>query len=354
MTLGQLVVLGSDGLIHVADVGEQGHDVSLLARPATGREVLSPVWAADGSWVAWSESDGVDGRIRVMQPDGELVIEQRGFPAFCLDPSPDGARLAFLSTGPLGLELAVMDIATGATMLVARGAPLFWAWAPSGNRLVVHVEDRVFIAELAALEGAVVETEVRDRVARFLAPWWSPGGGEIVFVDELSRLVAQSLDGDAQAVLVEGQMGYRYAVDPTGQRVATVVQRADTAVVEVLDRLTGDRVVAVEEAVAGLWWSPDGGRLLTMVRAADDEQPFVRWCVWNSADSESPPRSSPFQPSRVMAETVLPFFEQFAFAHRLWSPLSDAVVSAGILRTGRPEVFVQPSQPRKRRASHHL
>ena len=312
--------------------------MELLARPKTGREILSPVWGPGGQWVAWSESDGVEGRIRVMAPSGEQMLEHVGFPAFCLDPSPDGGRLAQLASGPLGLELSVVELDTGATSLVARGAPLYWAWGPRGDRLIVHVEQRVFIAQLAALGGAVVEYDLLADVDRFLCPWWSPAGGEVIFVDDSSNLVAYSLDGDAAAVIASGQAGYRFTVDRSGQRVALVTQHASGAVLDVIDRLTGERVTAVDEPVAGMWWSADGGRLLSLVRAGDPEQPFVRWNIWDGSANHLLP---PFQPSRVVAETILPFFEQFSAAHHFWSADGSRVVTPGIMRDGRNEIFVQ-------------
>lgn len=338
----QLLVLGADGLLYICDVDATHHQTDLLARPKTGHEILAPVWGPDGSWLAWSESDGVEGRIRVMQTDGELLLEQPGFPAFCLDPSPDGSRLAQLASGPLGLELSVVDLATGATSLVARGAPLYWAWAPSGSRLAVHVHQRVFIAELAMLGGSVVEHQLSEGVDRFLSPWWSPAGGELVMVDAEERLVALSLDGDVSATIAEGQAGYRFAVDPSGQRVAVVRPRSDSAVVEVIDRLTGERSLAVDEPVAGMWWSPDGARLSSLVRAGADNEPLVRWNVWDGGNPPDDRRvfTAPFQPTRVVAETVLPFFEQFAFSHSFWSPDGQAIVAPGVLGTGRSEVLV--------------
>jgi len=335
----RLVGLGTDRLLYVVDVADDSHEASLLARPDAGREILSPVWGPGGRWVAWSESDGVDGRVRVRTPAGEDLLDQPGFPAFCLDPSPDGSQLASLATGPLGLELSVIDLESGSTTLVARGAPLYWTWGPSGRRLAVHVHRRVFVANLGVLgPGTAVEHDLLADVDRFLTPWWSPAGGELVLVDDRQRLVALSFDGEVIAPIAEGQPGYRFAVDPAGQRVALVSQRSEFAVVDVVDRLTGERVTAIDEPVAGMWGSGDGSRLLALVRAGEEGQPFVRWGIWDGGETTL---TAPFQPSRVVAETVLPFFEQFAFSHRFWTENSDAIVTPGIMRGGRSEIFVQ-------------
>ncbi len=337
----RLVILGEDGLLYLAEARRAGSRVTvafdLLARPETGREILSPVWGPGGAWVAWSESDGVGGRVRVMDPHGESLHDLPGFPAFCLDPSPDGSRLAMLSAGPLGLELLVLDLASGATSLVGRGAPLYWSWAPSGKRLALHVGNRVAIADLAVMEGTVVEHDLMDPAGRFLAPWWSPAGGELILGDPEEGLVAVSLDGSVVSPISEGRAGVRFAVDPSGQRVAMVVQHGERSRVEVVDRLSGRREVAVDEPVAAMWWSPDGVRLATLVAGGRQGEPLLRWRVWGAGSTIDSP---PFRPTRVLAETVLPFFEQFSFAHRVFSSDGRWLAVPTVTATGRSDVVL--------------
>ncbi|MGY9072648.1 MAG: hypothetical protein ACKVHU_06855 [Acidimicrobiales bacterium] len=347
----QLVALGTDGLIHLVDVaGIDEVDLTeprVLGRPSTGFSISAPVWGAGGETVCWSESDDVEGQIRVVDAaSGETVTRIPGFVAFALDPSPDGTRLAHLAVGPLGLELSVSELADGGeTRLIARGAPLYWAWSPDGDRLVVHREGEVTVFDLR--DGSEIALEVE--ASGFLAPWWSPAGDEIIFVDSAHRLVVVPSDGAVDPVpIFQGQRGYRFAVDPTGQRVAVVVAGPDADThLAVIDRLTGESEIVIDEPVAGMWWSPDGRQLLTMVRAAGPSEPFVRWAVWNGAE---PIYGVPFQPSTAMATTVLPFFEQFAASHHLWSPDARALVTAGVMRSGRPEIFVHhldvPRPPR--------
>ncbi|MFT5531434.1 MAG: WD40 repeat protein [Candidatus Poriferisodalaceae bacterium] len=355
----QLVVLGTDGLIHLVDVGPaEGPDslagnsvvgnrveTSVLGRPPAGSAISAPVWGPDGSWVAWSESDGVEGTIRVVDVAGGGDLARiQGFVAFVLVPSPDGRRIAHLATGPLGLELSVSDIkgrsvkGPRASQLIARGAPLYWAWAPDGDRLVVHREGEVTVHDLR--DGSEVALDVK--ADGFLAPWWSAGGDEIIFVDAAHRLVVVPADGAVDPIpIFQGQRGYRFAVDPTGQRVAVVIAGPDgpgeDTHVAVIDRLTGEPEIVVDEPVAGMWWSPDGRRLLTLVRAGGRDEPFVRWAVWDGGDALL---SAPFQPSSQLATTILPFFEQFASAHSFWSPDSESLVTPGVMRGGRSEVFV--------------
>lgn len=347
----KLVVVDIDGSLNIVTTGTgnavpRSVDVSLFARPEADMEIIAPVWSADGRWLAWTETDGVEGRIRVVEESSrDSLIDVPGFVAFCLDPSPDGQRLAHLASGPLGLELGVTDIDSGDTELVARGAPLYWSWSPDGRRLAIHNGSELRIVALGAgAERSEADRLVTDDTGQYLAPWWSPTGDEIIYVDGESRLVVLNLalweaGAGEPAVLVDDQEGYRFAVDSNGRRVAFVCRGEDgEAAVRVLDRLTGESVIAFDESVAGLWWCPDGRRLLALVRAPKDAESSVRWAVWDHSDvvvGES------FQMSSTLAATVLPFFEQFAPAHHLWSPDGRAVVTAGVGDGGRSEIIVQ-------------
>jgi TolB protein len=350
-SLRKLVVVGIDGSLNIVTTGTGGSasdsvDATLFARPEADMEIVAPVWSADGRWLAWTETDGVEGRIRVVEESSRnSLIDIPGFVAFCLDPSPDGHRLAHLASGPLGLELGVTDIDSGDTELVARGAPLYWSWSPDGQRLAIHNESELSIVGLGqGPERPEADRLVTDDSGKYLVPWWSPAGDEIIYVDGESRLVVLNLalweaGGGEPAVLADDQEGYRFAVDPNGRRVAFVCRGEDgEAAVRVLDRLTGESVIAFDESVGGLWWCPDGRRLLALVRASTDAEASVRWAIWDHSDvvvGES------FQMSSTLAATVLPFFEQFAPAHRLWSPDGRAVVTAGVSDGGRSEIIVQ-------------
>jgi hypothetical protein len=82
--------------------------------------VRTAVWSSAGQWAACAvdagDPDGVH-EVRLFPAGGDRNEEGRvvasALLAFYLCPSPCGRFLSHLSPGPLGLELAVSDVATG-------------------------------------------------------------------------------------------------------------------------------------------------------------------------------------------------------------------------------------------------
>lgn len=117
---------------------------------------LDPVWAPDGASVAWMEWDVPAmpwdaSRIVVAPADGStaprLVAGGDGVQVQQPRFSPDGRALAFLSDEGGWLNLTVLDLATGASHVLAEerehGGPTWgpgqrsFAWSPDGASLVV-------------------------------------------------------------------------------------------------------------------------------------------------------------------------------------------------------------------------
>ena len=104
-----------------------GSTVTLAAADAANRQ---PVWSPDGRWIAWSRFDrrSSDGLAKVVVVDVATPQERAEldviFPAFYMHWRPDSGAIATLGEGPLGLELTVIDMATGKSEILARGGPL--------------------------------------------------------------------------------------------------------------------------------------------------------------------------------------------------------------------------------------
>ncbi len=311
---------------------EGGTRVRLGGDPPTPTRtaVWSPArrWAAVAIYPAHGDPGDGDGEVRLVSegPDGTAVLAS-ALTAFYLSASPCGRYLSHLSPGPLGLELGVSDIATGELRVVERGQPLFWSWSPDSSRLAVHVADRVVVAPVD--DGPV--TVLTEAAGSFLAPWWTPDGSVLAASDD--EITSHGPDGTVTTIAPHPGVG-RFALDPDGRRLAfvDVVERTPSLVV--LDLLTGERDIVAREATAGFFWSPEGRRLAALVAAGPGQ---LRWIV---SDGDQVVRLAPFRPGPSWVDEVLPFFEQYAQSHAVWSADGTRLVAPGLDASGSAEAVV--------------
>jgi TolB protein len=314
-------------------VGLGGSEPSGLGRRSAAR---TATWSPRGRWAACAldavELDGVR-ELRVHHADsGQVQTVASELSAFYLSASPCGRYLGHLSPGPLGLELAVCQVDTGEQRFLERGQPLFWSWSPDGELLAVHVEDRLLVVPLAGGEAKILS----EATGAFLAPWWTPDGSLVVASPD-DRLIAYGLDGSV-AELGPCPSG-RFALDPSGRRVAYVDVIDDLPALAILDLLTYQRTVVATERTAGFFWSPEGRRLAALVLAGLNE---VQWII---SDSETVARLAPFQPGTNWAREVVPFFEQYAQSHAVWSADGQQLVAPALDRDGSTGAVVQTVGP---------
>lgn len=335
--MSRLLVVEADGDVSVRR-SEAPDERSSLGEPAEGHSLAATCWAGGGLSVVSSHvaDDTTDGRLVVHElAAGRQRVVDDVFAAFYLSPSPDGVRVANLAAGPLGLELSVLDLGTGENQLVERGQPLFWSWAPDGSALVVHVADVVAVVELGQPGDGAERTVLTEEAGHFVAPSWLPDGRLLYAVGD--ELVSRAPDG-GMAVLLEGLAPLRFVVDADGRRIAYAEPDDGGRVgLSVLDVVTGTSDRVLEEATAGFFWDREGRRLAAVV-AADDEHRLVRWAVWDGGDVE---RLAPFVPGQDWARRMLPFFEQYAQSHPVWSADGSHLVAAGRVRTDLTEILVQ-------------
>jgi len=314
------------------------------AGAAPGRRTArTAAWSAAGQWTAWALTGDDDadpgpgersepselGEIRLHLEDTDTNrIVARALTAFYLCPSPCGRYLSHLSPGPLGLELAITDLRTGALQIAERGQPLFWSWSPDARRVAVHVADRVLIVPV---DGGTPET-VSDAAGSFIVPWWRPDGS-VVFV-EGDRLVTFGPDATTTGLGVAAGTG-RFALDPDGRRVAVLHTDGERSSLVVSDLLTGERDTVTDEPTAGFFWSPDARRLAAVVPGGSGR---LQWIV---SDGRTVERLAPFRPSILWLRDVLPFFEQYTQSHAQWSADSRCLVAPAVDVTGSTLAIVQ-------------
>ena len=228
-----------------------------------------PFWSPDGARIAFVSSDGVHAGIRVMERDGRgltQVTDDRSWNLFTeFDPwSPDGKKLLFLSDGGRGLDLWTMNPdGTGKVRLTESGC-IVPIPGLSGYGADWSADGRGIVYTSCLFDDAAIQ-EVNLSAIRTEADIWimdADGGNK-------KQLTT---DGDARLPLWQPQ-GDRiaYLADRSGSREIWTVQSDGTGKTQ---------VTFSEGSVSGYSWSPDGARIAYVVASPPGTLPeFSLWVI---------------------------------------------------------------------------
>ncbi|MDJ0496503.1 MAG: hypothetical protein QNJ89_01640 [Acidimicrobiia bacterium] len=334
---GNVVVIDADG----------GNRIDVTANPSSGPETafyFQPTWSPDGTLLAFSEASPAT-RLYIAAPDDGTTssVELNTLP-FYLSWS-DSNTLASLRNGANGLRLetATQDSLEDGVTLIDEGAPLYFSWEPSGERLATHIgSDRL------ELNDGGTRQPLGPTPGDFQAPHWSDAGIVGVVQDGRDqKLTITTVDGDSTPIA--RTVGSTYLV-PTrdGSRIAAQVVSGEPNGLSVMYQQTpvlpsnqlvvadsdGGISVVTESPVLAFFWSPAGERLLLLDVANSGE---ARWQVWSEDTLEEIVR---FEPDPSFVRDFLPFFDQYAQSISLWSPDGTAFAFPGAIN-GEAGIWVQ-------------
>lgn len=280
--------------------------------------------------------------------------------------SPDGGALSFIATrAETGLGLWIAE-RSGDALLVASGNPFYWSWSPDSTSFLAHVGLTGDGARLAFGDrgGAGLAQEDLDPPGWFQAPGVAPSGRWIAYTVAAPggqrRVVMmthpQSREEPVRREFVhEGfaMLGWNPARD-----LLAVMAPSDPAPhwfgpIQLLHARDGFLELLVDEVALAFFWSPDGSKLAYVTPEPTEEvqqvvapiyQGPVRLqlhVVYVDAPEGSRVRTlGSFTPSLAFVDGFLPFFDQYAQSHRVWSPASDALVLPAVGRDGVTRVTV--------------
>jgi TolB protein len=349
-----------------------------------------PAWSPDGKRIAAFGWDATAGILAVfdVQPEGDpsadpvIVYRSADRPAFYLYWSPDGSSLAFLTTEPEGLALRIAPAdGSGPVVAIHDGSPLYWAWTEPDS-LLVHSGGNApdaFIG-LIGIDGASRERSSIE-AGGFRAPSISPDGRLRGYVtpgaDSPDAIVIEGLDGtNRQSVGVFGPAAIDFS--PVADDLAFIAPDAPSpgAVLPVGPlRLLAGRTGLVRTVLSGsviaFMWAPDGRTIagLQLGSGPDDNVALdtsARLAALGRA-SIAPRRPAAAAPgldvrlvfvdvasgairshrqvtlSDLFVGQYLPFFDQYALSHRLWSADGASVILPLATADGATHLTIIPA-----------
>jgi len=358
---GRIVFVNSLGQIGTVDPDSQNE--RLLTDE--GRRFIFPAWSPDGNLVAAIGGDvtetGVFTLPDVAEANLTTLYSSAEFSPIYLYWSPDGRYVSFIAQTEeaLGLHLAPAGGET-ASRLLHTGQPFYWHWLAGADEVLIHTNGSAADARLAFLKvDGVTPGDNLARPGFFQAPAISAGEEYVAFAEldagNVRQLVIQNRDGEVEHQLPHfGPVALGWSpIDDVLAYISPLPQERQSLLnfygpLRLVVAETGDVVTLASGAVIAFFWSPDGRFIAYFTVAGSGsefnaslsgESPFSR--RGNFVRQEGPPRLSlwladvasgqsrlllTFQPSTIFLRQFLPFFDQYALSHRLWSPDSRALV----------------------------
>lgn len=376
----RIVIVGTDG--GLSTIAGDGTDARTY--PAPGLAFQFPAWSPDGRQVAAIGRDATQGGVFVV--DDWVARSVVAVPIVAAGPdqspiylywSPDGRRLAVLTSEPSGLALQVVSVdGTGPSTVVRRGQPLYWDWI-DGTHLLVHSGGSGLDGFLGEVSVDAPETSpIAVALGRFQAPGVSADRRYRAYVEagaaELASLVVEARDGSVrQVTAVTGAGALGWSPDRAQLAYIASAQQIGPPVgpLHLIDAESGATRSLLDGPVLAYFWAPDGRTItaLRVVRSSDDnvvamatlasigaraiaqegalslEIGFVDVAT-GASRSERPVRLSD-----IVVAQFLPFFDQYALSHRLWSPASDAIVLPLVDDAGAAHITIVPADGSKPR-----
>ncbi len=377
-----------DAGLQVATIDPDGGDGRRLTDD--GRVYQFPVWSPDSQQLAAIGADrsGTGVYILADRPAGSSLVRavpfSRSEAPFYLYWAPDSRRVSILANHPSGLALHLAVAEPGVeTQLLATGQPFYWAWSPSADEILMHSGANREGARLSLLDptGGGPAPNLATP-GSFQSPGISASGSRWAFTEEDDTgtrwLVVRAADGPEEARLPHtGSLALSWS--PQDERLAFIAPRMGESTLygplRVYDTTTGQARTLSTQTVVAFFWSPDGRQIafltvhgrntieaglapdgavegrsrtrLARVAAQAEEGPELDLTVVDVASGRERFLMA-FEPTSLFVSQFLPFFDQYALSHRVWSPDSRALVLP-VRQEGRSQILVVPADGRSPR-----
>jgi TolB protein len=375
----RIAVVNPDGSMSVLD----GAGTSVARYDLPGVTFQFPAWSPDGSRIAVIGGDVSRSGVYVLTRDGSpggdpIIYESADQRPFYLSWSPDGERVTFLTNEPDGIALRVAPADAGSPAeIVRRGSPLYWDWVDPA-RLLVHTGGdgpNAFVGEVDL--GGTTLDDSGARPGFFRAPGVSHAGTHRAYIAPGTGGPNSGTEATEQAIVVEARDGsgrheipvegsVAFTFDPTASTLAFIASDRPTTEpppfpigpLRTVDAGTGAVRTLLDGLVIAFFWAPDA-QTIAALEFLDQDDPDVdeardgrpRVAMAGPAAQPAFAVSAAAQPpglavrlrfidvatgttrservirvSELFVFQLLPYFDQYALSHRLWSPDSASIL----------------------------
>jgi TolB protein len=237
--------------------------------------------------------------------------------------------------------------------LLELGSPFYWDWTADSSQILIHTGFGAGTARLSLLDVASGRGGPNAAVpGSFQAPDISRDGRYWAYaeLDENGSswlVAAEAATGAVERQRHAGLVAFSWS--PAAEQLAFISgserQLNFAGPLRLLDMTTGETSLLGQELVVAFFWSPDGRYLAAITT---DERPGGVIAEGNGRRRLSKPTQqhpaitlslfvidvaagekrylTEFEPTLTFITQFLPYFDQYALSHRLWSPASDALV----------------------------
>ena len=352
LPVNRIAFVGGDGNIYtIAPDGSQRRQIT-PGLPLGGADRFTwPTWSPDGQKLAFSailgDPDQGTTSLFVADLSAGILKEAHRSPwgpyRFVAFQAPhytqwasDSQSLAFLASSPGSLDLLLAQPPyTQQAQVMAEGAPLYFSWSPSSRQLLLHQAAEHYLMDPHQPDQVVV---LPGQSLSYRAPAWSPDGERLAYMirdeEEREGLFLTSPDGSRSRLFIGRGASHVYLWSPRGDLMAVANSSLEPGnpTYEGLRLLRTDdatlaRAIYIEPVVA-FFWAPDGQKLAVV--SLDASRSSFTWYVIDVVTGETRVLAR-LLPSQDLLLITLPYFDQYAQSHRLWSPDSRYLVVTGAL-----------------------
>jgi TolB protein len=347
--LGRIAFINADGQVETMDrAGENGR---LLTNE--NRQYFSPTWSPNGRFIATLSDDGVYKLQDETGTDVQTLYQDPDDAPVYLYWSPDSSQLGFLAQqnrGELGLFIA--PVSGDEVALQAVASPLYWDWSPTEDQILLHGNGSGPQADLLLMETGIGVTGIPiAQPGAFQTPAFSANGRFYAYAEEQSGGLSWLVVTDTRPPTLAPRrieerhtgmvaMGWSPVADQLAYISGEHQGDGFHGALRLLDVDSGESRLLSSRQVAAFFWSPNGRFIATLTATAFDDgiyangrvglmqthEPIILELAIIDVESGERTKLTTFQPTTHFLLQFMPYFDQYARSHRLWSPDSAALV----------------------------